>query len=61
MDEERQQLMEAVQSLADSVGDLVDAMSQDPANDLRWVGIAYTNLQTGFMALKRSIAQPEGF
>ena len=32
-----------------------------PAIDKRWVSIGETNLQTGFMALIRSIAQPTTF
>lgn len=32
-----------------------------PVNDPRWVAIATTDLQTGFMALTRSLAKPTTF
>lgn len=31
------------------------------AIDMRWVGIGETDLQTGIMALVRSVAKPESF
>jgi hypothetical protein len=33
----------------------------DPAIDKRWLAIAKTDLQKGFMALTRAVARPEGF
>jgi len=36
-------------------------MERDPNLDQRWVEIARTHLQQGFMAATRAIGQPEGF
>lgn len=33
----------------------------DMAEPMRWLAIAKTDFQTGFMALKRSVAQPDNF
>lgn len=38
---------------------LVDRLKDTMATDKRWVAIGATDLQTGFMALVRSIARPE--
>jgi hypothetical protein len=34
---------------------------QEQPYDPRWIGIARTHLQQGFMALTRAVAKPEGF
>lgn len=53
--------------LAEQVGKFVSEMrglNSDTANhavDMRWLSIAQTDLQKGFMALVRSIAQPTTF
>jgi len=54
-------MMNSVKEVGNRVGALIDALAKDPNMDQRWVSIARTNLQTGFMALTRSIAKPEGF
>lgn len=59
--EEEIQLMNSVKELGNHVGSLVDGMSRNPDFDQRWVAIAQTDLQKGFMALVRSIARPGGF
>ena len=41
--------------------ELVDKLNTDPDTDKRWVAIGKTDLQTGLMALIRSIAQPSSF
>lgn len=61
LSEEEIQLMNSVKELGNRVGSLVDGMSQNPDFDQRWVAIAQTDLQKGFMALVRSIARPGGF
>ena len=49
-------------ALAEKVGDLCKEFEQErPAVDKRWLAIARTDLQKGFMALVRSIARPETF
>ncbi len=50
-----------IKSLAEVVGHLVESMTNDESFDQRWVAIAKTDLQKGFMALVRSIAKPDGF
>lgn len=39
--------------------DIEDAHRQQEAQALRWAAIARTDVETGFMALVRSIAQPQ--
>lgn len=43
------------------IGQLIDIMEQSDAADQRWVAIAKSHLQQGFMAAVRSIAQPTTF
>jgi hypothetical protein len=57
---EAKQLAEVVESFIDKL----TATHQGTGNhaiDMRWVAIGKTDLQTGFMALVRSIAKPESF
>lgn len=44
-----------------SVGELCEKISTMEGVDQRWLAIAKTDLQKGFMALVRSIAKPETF
>jgi hypothetical protein len=39
----------------------VEGVGVDPAFDLRWVSIGATQIQQGFMAVIRGIAQPTTF
>lgn len=58
------QLVTKVQTyLADKNKHLPDEVREsfDAAEPLRWVAIGKTDLQTGLMALTRSVAQPEFF
>lgn len=50
-----------VKDLADIVGQACSVFENDVNVDKRWLAIAKTDLQKGFMALVRSIAKPEGF
>lgn len=54
-------LMNQIKSKAAEVGELVDLLKAVPSLDQRWVSIGKTDLQTGFMALVRAIAQPTTF
>lgn len=60
-------LMNEGKALAEQVGAFVEKLraSGDPHTgagiDQRWVSIAQTQLQQGFMALIRSVAQPTTF
>lgn len=53
--------MNQVKELASMVGGMVDNLMALEGIDKRWVSIGKTDLQTGFMALVRSIAQPQSF
>ena len=54
--------MNRIKAKANEVGELLDSLSGTAADaDNRWLAIAKTDLQKGFMALTRSIAKPEFF
>lgn len=61
LSEEEVALMNEVKTKAQEVGDLVAKLKAMPSIDQRWANIGCTDLQTGFMALTRSIAQPTTF
>lgn len=54
-------LMNRVKDEAAAVGILFDGLEGAEGIDQRWLAIAKTDLQKGFMALVRSIAQPTTF
>lgn len=54
-------LMNMVKRLAETVGAELQVVATAPEVDQRWVSIAKTHLQQGFMALTRSIAKPTTF
>ena len=54
-------LMNEVKSQGTILGDLVLKLRALPQLDQRWVSIGATDLQTGLMALTRSIAKPDFF
>lgn len=59
-------LINRAKDLANQVGDFVELLAQlqpsdDTYADPRWLNIARTDLQKGFMALARSIAKPQSF
>ena len=47
--------------LAAQVGNLIEKLESIDSIDKRWLAIAKTDLQKGFMSLVRSIAQPTSF
>ncbi len=47
--------------LAHQVGIFIKALESIGSTDKRWLAIAKTDLQKGFMSLVRSIAQPTTF
>jgi len=53
--------MNAIKQKAEEVGELIHELFDNPDLDHRWVSIAKTDLQKGFMAAVRSVAQPESF
>jgi len=60
LDEAEAALMNQAKELAKQCGDFVSSLRALDV-DQRWVSIGATDLQTGFMALVRSIAQPTTF
>ncbi len=53
--------MNECKTIAISVGHLCDRVAEMSGVDQRWVAIAKTDLQKGFMALIRAVAHPETF
>ena len=53
--------MNAIKEEAARIGILIEELSDNPALDQRWVAIAKTDLQKGFMAATRAVAQPTSF
>ena len=53
--------MNKCKELSVQVGDLIQELSDMAETDKRWVNIAKTDLQKGFMSAVRSIAKPETF
>jgi hypothetical protein len=58
---EEQVLVDKIQETADLVGKLTNAINEIGPTDQRWVAIARTQMQLGFMALKRAVYRPDGF
>lgn len=54
-------LMNEIKIAAMDMGHLVAKLRDQQELDQRWVSIGATDLQTGFMALVRSVAQPTTF
>lgn len=54
-------LMNQIKAQGEQLGILVAALRASTALDQRWVSIGATDLQTGIMALVRSVAQPTTF
>jgi len=50
-----------IKEVAQAVGELVKRVGETSTVDKRWLAIAQTDLQKGFMALRRSIAKPDFF
>jgi hypothetical protein len=50
-----------IKALAETVGEKVAMLQGVADHDQRWLAIGKTDLQTGFMALIRGIAQPGTF
>lgn len=54
-------LMNEIKAEAVKVGELVEKLRATPGLDQRWISIGVTELQQGFMALTRAVAQPTTF
>ena len=53
--------MNAIKQKAEEVGIIMEELESNPLLDQRWVSIAKTDLQKGFMAAVRAVAQPTTF
>ncbi|WP_306602535.1 hypothetical protein [Azonexus sp.] len=53
--------MNEIKSKGAELGELVEKLRSTEGTDQRWVSIGATDMQTGLMALTRSVAQPTFF
>lgn len=53
--------MNQVKELGIKIGELVTTLRENKDLDQRWISIGATDMQTGLMALTRSIAKPTFF
>lgn len=61
LDQEEIDLMNEIKDKGIELGELVNKLRESHRLDQRWVSIGATDLQTGLMALTRSIAKPDFF
>lgn len=61
LDQAEIDLMNEVKAQGVALGALVDKLRAQPGLEGRWISIGATDLQTGLMALTRSIARPTFF
>ena len=61
LDEKEIALMNEIKSKGAELGDLIAKLRATEGLDQRWVSIGATDMQTGLMALTRSVAQPTFF
>lgn len=61
LNEDEAALMNEVKAKGVELGELVDKLRSVEGLDGRWISIGATDLQTGLMALVRSIARPTTF
>lgn len=54
-------LMNDAKGKSEDIGKLIEVLRTTAGVDQRWLSIAQTDLQKGFMALVRSIARPTTF
>ena len=51
----------SIKETAEEVGEIIEGMTGWEGADQRWLAIAKTDLQKGFMALTRAVAKPTTF
>lgn len=61
LSQEEINLMNEIKAKGVELGELVEKLRGTDGLDQRWVSIGTTDLQTGLMALTRSVAQPGTF
>lgn len=54
-------LMNEIKARGVELGELVDKLRKAEGIDQRWVSVGATDMQTGLMALTRSVAKPTTF
>jgi hypothetical protein len=55
------EVINQIKEIGRTIGGLIDAMGRGESIDHRWLAIAETDLQKGFMAWIRAITKPGGF
>ncbi len=55
------ELIRHIHTMGASVQGMMDALAQVKNIDQRWLSIARTDMQRGFMAAVRAVARPEEF
>ena len=61
LNEQEAELMNEIKQKGVELGELVEKLRANGELDQRWVAIGTTDLQTGLMALVRSVARPTSF
>lgn len=61
LNEQEAELMNEIKQKGVELGELVEKLKANAELDQRWVAIGTTDLQTGLMALVRSVARPTSF
>ena len=61
LSQEEIDLMNRIKELASTTGDLMLELKSSEDLDQRWVALAATDLQVGFMKAVRAVAQPSTF
>jgi len=61
LNQEEIDLMNEIKQMGVQLGELVEKLRVTAGLDQRWVSIGSTDMQTGLMALTRSVAQPTSF
>ena len=61
LSDEELRIANEIKELAELVGDKVEEVFARADTDKRWAAIGRTDLQTGFMALIRSVLRPTTF
>ena len=61
LSQEEIDVMNEIKAHGEMLSTLIDKLNSIHSTDKRWVSIGKTDLQTGIMALVRSVAQPTSF
>lgn len=61
LNEQEAELMNEIKQKGVELGEFVEKLKANSDLDQRWVAVGITDLQTGLMALVRSVARPTSF